>query len=171
MTSCTFPASAICFKDENATDKCRDSDLMGNNKSTRKEAVIKSTCHIRRAKSTGIVDFPRSVPVGQEWQNSWISHALRMVPFSGGFTNAGVARLWIQPMIDTEARLSSICWIRIKIYTRTGPNKWWRSKVWWRLPWWCGCNVERISFVSDGKWRRIVEAESPTPFTPTPSLF
>ena len=115
-------------------------------KGTRKGAMIKSSCHTRRTKSTGIVDFPRSIPVGKEWQNVCFSHSLGMVPFSGGFTNAGVARLWTRPMMDREARLSSICWIRIKIYTRTSTNKWWRSKVWWGLPWWCGCNVERTAW-------------------------
>ena len=32
MTSCASPASAICFNVEDATEKCRDSSLMINNK-------------------------------------------------------------------------------------------------------------------------------------------
>lgn len=74
-------ASVICFKFEDTTDKCKDSDLMTVKNKSYKGATIKSTCHIRRTKSIGIVDLPRSVPAGKEWQNGRFSPSLRMAPF------------------------------------------------------------------------------------------
>ena len=117
-------ASVSCFKFEDATDKCRDSEMMTVKNKSYKGATIKLTCHIHRTKSFGIVDLPRSVPVGKEWLIGRFSRSLRMAPFPDGFTDTDVARLWTRPTTDAEARLSSICRIRIKIYTRTSSNKW-----------------------------------------------
>ena len=59
---------------------------------TGKEAMVTSTCHILKTKSSGTVDRPKSAPLGEEMQTGWLSTSTMMAKSPGIFTTAGDER-------------------------------------------------------------------------------
>jgi len=163
IASCTSPASAVCTKVAETTDKCRDSDLMVNHKRYRKSSYDQ-------------IDLP--YPQNEIYwycgsskeRTGWGGMANRLI-FS--FSSDGTIYWWIfrcrrcTTVDRAHERCRSASFIHLpntnqNIYKNTFKQVVKLPGLMTSLPWWCGYSVERtawgppanelsISFFGDGK--------------------
>ena len=163
IASCTSPASAICTKIDDTTDKCRDADLIVNNKSYKKGSYAQIDLPYFQTEIYWYCGSSRE-------RTGWGGVANRVILY---FSSDGTISWWIYrcrhctTLSRTHDRCRSASFIHLPstnqyIYKNTFKQVVKLPGLVTSLSWWCGSDVERtawgslanelsISFFSDGK--------------------